>query len=74
MTKVDILTEIDKKDLHLLWRLYKLDGVESYTRRTYITIDTYIRWFNQNPDLENIHFYCINGNFSNGTFVVTVSD
>lgn len=68
------LTEINRKDLPLLQRLYNPN--EPDTHIAYTTIDTYIRWFEQNPSLNNdkVKFYCLNGDFSYGTFVVTVSD
>lgn len=67
----DQLKVIEKKDLPLLRDLYKPGGTRSYT--AYVTIDTYIRWFQQDPDITNVEFYCLNGDISHGTFVVTVS-
>lgn len=67
----DKLTEIDRKDLLLLRELYKPDGVKSYI--SYITIDTYIRWLQQDPNIKYLTFYCLNGDLSQGTFVVLVS-
>lgn len=68
------LTEINRKDLPLLQRLYNPNEPDTYI--AYTTIDTYIGWFEQNPSLNNdkVKFYCLNGDFSHGTFVVTVSD
>lgn len=65
------LTEISRKNLQSLRDLYTPDGKKYYT--TYTAINNYCEWFKQNPDLKNIHFYCLNGDFSKGTFVVTVS-
>lgn len=67
----DKLTEIDRKNLPLLRDLYKPNGNKSYT--AFVTIDTYIRWLQQNPNIKNLKFYCLNDDFSRGTFVVTVS-
>lgn len=67
---MDKLTEIDRKDLPLLKGLYTPDGSKCYT--TYTAIDTYIRWFEQDPNVKHIKFFCLNGDFSHGTFVVTV--
>lgn len=68
------LAEIDRKDLPLLKSLYKSTEPETYTG--YTTIDTYIRWFEQNPSdtwiNDKIKFYSLNGDFSRGTFVATV--
>ena len=68
------LTEINRKDLVLLRDLYNPNEVDTYTGFT--TIDTYLRWFVQNPGdtLNNskVKFYSLNGDFSRGTYVVTV--
>lgn len=68
---MDQLTEIDRKDLPLLKNLYHLDG-PTRCYATYTTIDTYIRWFQQDPIIKHIKFFCLNGDFSRGTFVFTV--
>lgn len=67
----DRLVEIDRKDWSSLKQLYTPDGDKSYT--AYITIDSYIRCIEQNPNDEYIKLYCLNGDFSDGTFAVTVS-
>lgn len=67
---MDQLTEIDRKDLPLLKSLYTPDGSKCYV--TYIAIDTYIRWFETDPNVKHIKFFCLNGDFSRGTFIVTV--
>lgn len=67
---VDKLTEIDRKDLLLLKTLYIPDGSKNYTAFT--TIDNYIRWFEQDPNVKHIKFFCLNDDFTDGTFVVTV--
>lgn len=68
------LTEINRKDLPLLKSLYNPNDPETYTG--YTTIDTYIRWFEQNPDAKSINdkikFYSLNGDFSRGTYAVIV--
>lgn len=67
------LTEINQRDLPLLQSLYNPNEPDGYI--AYTTIDTYIRWFEQNPSLnhDKIKFYSLNGDFSHGTFIVTVS-
>lgn len=67
----DRLTEIDRKDLPVLRDLYNPGSSRSYT--AYVTIDTYIRWFQQDPNIKHLKIYCLNGDFSRGTFVVTVN-
>lgn len=66
----DQLVEINPKDLQNLKTLYTPDGLKSYI--AYMTIDNYIRWFEQNPNVKHIKFFSLNGDFSDGTFVVTV--
>lgn len=68
---VDKLIKIDRKNLHILKTLYTPDASKNYTAFT--TIDTYIRWFEQDPNVKNIIFFCLNDDFSDGTFVVIVS-
>lgn len=36
------------------------------------TIDNYIRWIKNDPKTENLIFYSLNGDWSDGTFVVKV--
>lgn len=67
----DQLTKISRKDLPDLRDSYKDGDFKNYL--TYVTIDTYIRWFEQDPDVKHIQFYCLNDDLSHGTFVVTVS-
>lgn len=69
----DRLTEIAIADLPKLRDLYKPEaGVrKSYTAFT--TIENYIDWCQQDPNLEHVTFYCLNDDFSDGTFIWTVS-
>lgn len=70
------LTEINRNDLPVLQSLY--DPNEPDTHISYTIIGTYIRWFEQNPDYtfanNEIKFFCLNGDFSRGTFAVIVSE
>lgn len=65
------LVEIGRKEWSTLLDLYKPDGIEYNI--SYTTIYNYIRWFEQNPNIQHVKFYCLNGDFSDGTFVITVS-
>lgn len=65
------LVEIERKDWPKLRDLYQADGIRSYIAFT--TIQNYICWFEQDPHIKHVKFYCLNGDFSDGTFVVTVS-
>lgn len=67
----DSLVQIEQKDLPILKELYAPDGIKNYIAFT--TIDNYIRWFEQDPNIKHVNFFCLNGDFSDGTFVVTVS-
>lgn len=69
----DRLTEIAVGDLPRLRDLYKPEAniKKSYTGFT--TLETYIDWFTQDPNLQNVKLYCLNDDFSDGTFVSTVS-
>lgn len=68
----DRLVEIQYSDLPALKKLYTPDGSKSYI--AYMTIDIYTRWLEQDPDESKyIKFFCLNGDFSDGTFIVTVS-
>lgn len=67
----DHLVEIGVKDLHNLKDLYTPDVWKSYI--AYMTIENYIRWFEQDPNLKHVQVLCLNGDYSDGTFVITVS-
>lgn len=67
----DHLVEIPPEDWQQLRSLYKSDEEKSYI--AYCTIDNYIRFVKQDPNIQHIKFYCLNGDFSDGTFVVIVS-
>lgn len=66
----DYLVEIEKINWPILKDLYTPDGEKSYTAFT--TIDNYIRWFEEDSNIKHVKFVCLNGDFSDGTFVVTV--
>lgn len=68
---LDQITEIDRKYVPLLRDLYKTNNLKNDI--TYVTIDTYIQWFQQDPQITYLKFFCLNGDFSHGTFVVTVN-
>lgn len=71
---VDRLVEIQQRDLLTLRNMYTSSEVGSKTHIAYETIDTYIRWLEKDPIANNyIKFYCLNGDFSDGTFIVIVS-
>lgn len=69
----DRLTEISIENLRRLRDLYTPDGIKNYA--AFAAIDNYLRWNDQDhkEHIENINFFCLNGNVSGGTFVVVVS-
>lgn len=67
----DRLVEISRDDWPRLKELYTPDGSKSYL--AYTTIDSCIRCLDQDPNYEHFKVYCLNGDFSDGTFVATVS-
>lgn len=72
--EADRLVEIPSKDLSTLRNLYKSPENGSRTHIAYESIDVYIRWLEQDPNANMyIKFYCLNGDFSDGTFIVIVS-
>lgn len=72
MTVADRLVEITRKDLEILKKLYALNAnAQNYV--SYTTIENYLRWFEKDSYLKHIKVYCLNGNFSDGTFVIIVS-
>lgn len=69
----DRLVEIQKKNLCILKDLYAAKN-GSRTSIAFSTIDTYIRWIEKDPnESKYIRFFCLNGDFSDGTFIVIVS-
>lgn len=67
----DTLMEINRNDLPILQNLYKLNGSKGCIG--YMTIGNYIGFFKQDPAVKHVNVYCLNGDFGDGTFVITVS-
>lgn len=67
----DKLIEINKNDLQHLLNLYTTSN-KLKSEMGCVTIETYIRWHQQDPNLEDLKFFCWNGYYSSGTFVVIV--
>lgn len=65
------LTEINCNDLLILRDLYKSNGPKRYIG--YMTLNNYAQWLEKDPNVKHIHIYCLNGDFTDGTFVLTVS-
>lgn len=67
----DALVEIGRKDLPTLRDIYKSNGFKSYIG--YMTLNNYIGFFEQDVNVKHVNIYCLNGDFTDGTFVVTVN-
>lgn len=67
----DQLVEISPKNLPILRDLYEPDGKKSYI--AYATICNYIRWIEKDSNIKHVKIYCLNGDYSDGTFVATVN-
>lgn len=70
-TMTNELIEIHRKDLLKLRHLYKSNGINGYFG--YMTLNNYIQWFEQDPNIKHVKVFSLNGQFSDGTFVLTVS-
>lgn len=69
---MDNLVEIDVEDLQKLKTIFSSNDCNR-SFLAYMTIDNHIRWFQHNPDIKFVRFFCLNGDFTDGTFVVAVS-
>lgn len=69
----DRLTEIAVVDLPKLRDLYKPVAGVTKSYIAFTTIENYIDWYNQDPNLSTVKVYCLNDDFSDGTFALIVS-
>lgn len=65
------LVEVRREDLPILRNMYKSKGSKGYIG--YMTLGNYISWFEQDPNVRHIKVFCLNGDFADGAFVVTVN-
>lgn len=70
-TMTDTLIEINRNDLPTLQKLFR--SHESKNDISYMTLGNYIGFFEQDPSVKHVNVYCLNGDFSDGTFVITVN-
>lgn len=68
MTMRDQKVEIAPKDWPELRDLYDFKSDLAIS-----TLDNYIRWMEKETTIENLSIYCLNGDWSDGTFVVVVT-
>lgn len=64
------ITEISREDLPKLRDLYNRS--DPSTILGYGVIENYLRWFQLNPDYNDAKFYCLNENWTDGTFIALV--
>lgn len=69
----DCAVKINKNQLKILQQLYKRKNDTKYFIAQ-MAIDNFIKWFDQDPNIDNVIFFCLNGDISDGTFVVIVSE
>jgi hypothetical protein len=68
---MDFLVEIPRESLSKLKDLFLINWPQ-YINANY-TVDNYIRWLNLSPDMSNVTFWSLNGEWSqNGTFILIV--
>lgn len=67
----DKLVEVDRKEWIDLRDLYQQDWPKYMIG--YYTLNNFISWIKQDPDIKNVHLYSLNGDCTDGTFVVIVS-
>ncbi|XP_037032028.1 uncharacterized protein LOC119071268 [Bradysia coprophila] len=65
----DKLVEIDKNDWVELRDLYRTAWPERNIISYYI-LDNFIGWVKQEPNFKHLHVYSLNGDWSDGTFIV----
>lgn len=67
----DKLVEILFDDLPKLRDLYLPDWPKNMMG--YSTIDNYINWLQLDSNIKHLHIYSLNGDWSDGTYVIVVS-
>lgn len=68
----DCAVKMDKNQLKILQQLYKQKNETKYFI-SQMAIDNFIKWYDQDPNVDYVHFFCLNGDISDGTFIVIVS-
>lgn len=71
MSDEDKIIEIPRSDLPQLRDLFKQDWPKHIIGHD--LVNNYIRWFEQDPNFDEAKFYALNGDCSDGTFIVIVS-
>lgn len=66
----DKLVKIERKNWPKLRDLYS--SHDPNTILGYSVVENYIKWFEKDPKHQNVVFYCLNGDWNDGTFVAIV--
>lgn len=66
----DKLVKIERKNWPNLRDLYSSHDTNTFLG--YCVVENYIQWFEKDPQNQNVAFYCLNGDWSDGTFVAIV--
>lgn len=64
------LVKIPVGSLPALRALYEKDWPNNLVG--YHTVDNYIRWYEKLPDIKNLECFSLNGDWSDGTFLIIV--
>lgn len=71
MSDQNQLVEIPHEELSILRDMYLKDWPNNLNG--YYTIDNFIRWLEKESNIKNLKFYSLNGDYSDGTFLIVVS-
>jgi hypothetical protein len=69
---MDQLTHIPQESLPELRDLFKKDWPTNHVG--YYTVDNYIRWLARDSAIQNLDIFALNGDWSDGTFLIVVRD
>lgn len=69
--RADRICEIPVDQWPALRDKFKVDWPKHLTG--YCTVDNFIRWAQFQPDIKNLHLYCLNDDWSDGTYAAIVS-
>lgn len=67
---VDKLVEIGSENWASLRNMYAVDDPNTYY--AHCTVENYIKWLEKEPGTHDWHIYSLNGDWSDGTYLVVV--
>lgn len=71
MIVADRLVKVPRADWPTLRDLYRHEWPKHF--QGYQNVNAFIRWTRQRPDITDLNLYSLNGDWSDGTFVIVVS-